>query len=95
MQEELGCSQQGDVSAMNLLLIKYLGEIKNLDMATRVKMWPGIIGGSYRKRWSSSEGALYQCTHLGKGASKGLEIKDEVGDRADYCMDKILYALHC
>lgn len=52
---------------------KIHGENKNLDMASRVKMWPGTTGGSYRKRWSSSEGALYQGTHLGKGASKGLE----------------------
>lgn len=78
---------------MNLLLIKYMGEIKNLDMATRGKMWPGITEGSYRKRWSSSEGALYQSTHLGKGASKGLEIKDEVGARADYSMNKSLHSL--
>lgn len=62
----------------------------------RVRMWPGITGGSYRKkRWSSSEGALYQCTHLDKEVSKGLEIKDEMGDRADYCMNNILHSLYC
>lgn len=72
---------------------KIRGGNKSLDVATGVKMWPGIIGGSYRKRWSSSEGAL--CTHLGKGASKGLEIKDGMGDKADYCMNKIIHSVYC
>lgn len=90
--EELRCSQQGAVSTVNLLLIKYLGEIKTW-------IWPwGSRCGKESRRVLTEKGGVVQkglCTRARSWAKelwrawKNLfergEIKDEMGERAGYC----------
>lgn len=108
VQEGLRCSQQVEVSVMNLSLTKYRG-VGNLYMALRVKTWSGIIWAMWdsvqRKMdqfWKSFVASVLTWAkepqrtwkHLfSKGGGQG--IKDEMGERADYFMNKILQYLQC
>lgn len=107
VQEGLRCSQQVEVSVMNLLLKKYRGQ------GACIWLWGSRHGQEsheeceilYRERWTNSEGALQPVCSPGQKSLKGLgstcfqrgggtgHIKDEMGERADYFMNKILQYL--